>query len=258
MRPHDQVIPMKKLGIVGGVGWPSTVDYYRALCRLSDAYYAGKGVNGPTPIPEMSIESIDINKSFGLRGGALDDHASWAGYDQYFRDALLRLEASGAELAIIAGNTPHNRFAAITDGIRIPVLSIFEAVAQECVRLGARDLLILGTAPTMELPVFRQVLSSHAIDAQPPKSAAERKKVVDLIAELYASRGNGAAARIRGVIHNSLPATGRMRNVCLACTELPHAFRGLENESSIVVGGTRYLNSTMIHARAAFAALLAS
>ena len=77
---------MKKLGIVGGVAWPSTIDYYRAICRLSVAYHADKAVIGPPPVPEMAIESLNINKSFGLRGGAVTDDASWASYDEYFQN----------------------------------------------------------------------------------------------------------------------------------------------------------------------------
>jgi aspartate racemase len=247
---------MKKLGILGGVAWPSTVDYYRAICRLSVAHHADKSVIGPPPVPEMSIESLDISKSFGLRGGAVTDDVSWANYDQYFREALRRLEASGAELAIIASNTPHNRFAAITQGIRIPVLSIFEAVAQECAQRGVEEMLILGTAPTMDSPVFEGVLSRVGIRAFAPKLAEERAKIVALISELYADRNEDAASRIRSVVDRSLPITGRARAVCLACTELPLAFPEIEGESFLVVGDVCYVNSTMIHARAAFAATL--
>ena len=111
---------MKKLGIVGGVAWPSTIDYYRAICRLSTRQHQASGLGGPPATPEMAIESLNINESFGLRGGAVTDDASWSRYDAYFRAALQRLQASGAELAIIASNTPHNRFAAITKGISMP------------------------------------------------------------------------------------------------------------------------------------------
>jgi aspartate racemase len=247
---------MKKLGIVGGVAWPSTIDYYRAICRLSVAYHADKAVIGPPPVPEMAIESLNINKSFGLRGGAVTDDASWASYDEYFREALQRLEASGAELAIIASNTPHNRFSAITQGIRIPVLSIFEAVAQECARLGVEEMLILGTAPTMDLPVFSEAISRFGIHAYPPRLAEDREKVIALISELYADRAENAASRIRSIVDSSFPTTGSARTVCLACTELPLAFPEIERESSVVIGDICYLNTTMVHARAAFAATL--
>jgi aspartate racemase len=245
---------MRKLGILGGVAWPSTIEYYRAICRLSVAHHAGKAVNGPPPVPEMSIESLNINRSFGLRGNYAHE-ASWASYDRYFREALLRLEASGANLAVIASATPHVRFEAITRGIRIPVLNIFEAIAWECARVGVRDLLILGTAPMMDSPAFPEVLSRFGIRGRVPE-AGERAQVAALISELYAGRDDDAAARIRGVVQSSTSAGESADAVCLACTELPLAFPAIEEESSLVIDGILYLNSAMIHARAAFAASL--
>jgi aspartate/glutamate racemase len=59
------------------------------------------------------------------------DEASWVQFDGYHRAALHRLEASGADCALIASNTPHHRFASIVRGIGIPVLSIFTATAKE-------------------------------------------------------------------------------------------------------------------------------
>jgi aspartate racemase len=246
---------MKKLGIVGGVAWPSTIDYYRALCRLSTLQHRANDLGGPPATPEMVIESLNINKSFSLRGGDVTDDASWSRYDGYFRAALQRLQASGAELAIIASNTPHNRFAAITKDISMPVLSIFEAVAAECARLGVSDMLILGTAPTMDAPNFAGVLARVGVKAFAPKSPDERAKVVALIAELQALRDDQAASRLRGVVDASFAPDGRVRAVCLACTELPLAFPAIETESSLVVDDVQYLNTTMIHAKAAFAAM---
>lgn len=242
---------MKKLGIVGGLAWPSTIDYYRALCRMAVARHAGEG---PASTPEMCIESLDVAKSFGMIGKA-GDEASWASYDRYFRQALERLEAAGAEVAIIAANTPHNRFDAITRGMRLPVVSIFEAVARECARLGVREMLVLGTALTMQSPVFPAVLARFGVRGFAPASAEERAKVLGIIAELYAERAVNAAARIREVVDRVMPAAGGERAVCLGCTELPLAFPAIEREPSLAVGDVRYFNSTIIHAREAFAAL---
>jgi aspartate racemase len=83
---------MKKLGIVGGVAWPSTIDYYKGLCRLGVDLHSSLNLTGPPAVPEMTIESLNIAKSFALRGGAITDDLSWAEYDRYFREALERKE----------------------------------------------------------------------------------------------------------------------------------------------------------------------
>jgi aspartate racemase len=249
---------MKKLGIVGGVAWASTVDYYKTICRLSMERHAALGAEGPPSFPEMSIESLNIKKSFGLRGGDITDDASWAAYDAYFRAALQRLASSGAEVAIIASNTPHNRLASITRGLDIPVVSIFDAVAKACAGLGVKDMLILGTAPTMDAPNFAAVLATHGIKAFSPPQAEARKKTVALIAELQTDRNERAAQRMQDIVDASFAATTKPRAVCLACTELPLAFPALERQGDLVVGDIHYINTTVVHAKAAFAALLAT
>jgi aspartate/glutamate racemase len=69
----------------------------------------------------MSIESLDVNKAISYFGTD-EDETSWSQFDGYHRAALERLEASGADFALMASNTPHHRFASIVRGIRIPVL----------------------------------------------------------------------------------------------------------------------------------------
>ncbi len=247
---------MKKLGIVGGVAWPSTIDYYKAICRLSVEHHRRLNVNGPSPIPEMAIESLNLNKSYGLRGGEISDDRSWASYDAYFRDALLRLEQSGAQIAIIASNTPHNRFEAITRGVTIPVVNIFQAVAEHCQSLGLNELLILGTAPTMDSPKFAEVLRQFGIEGWAPREPVDRAEVVKLISELQAESDNDAQRRIAAVVARSTFGSGHAPTVCLACTELPLAFQEIESSTEVIVDGVMYVNTTIVHAKAVFRQLL--
>jgi aspartate racemase len=148
---------MKKIGIVGGVAWLSTVDYYSEICRRS-----------VPSTPEMSIESLDLNKVVSYLG--IDgDEESWSQFDDYHRAALQRLEASGAEFAVMASNTPHHRFASIVRGIGIPVINIFELVAKECARIEAREVLILGTDLTMRSSKFREEFAKYGVEAAGPR-----------------------------------------------------------------------------------------
>ena len=72
----------------------------------------------------LTLHLVIESKSFNMRGNG-DNPESWVQFEEYFRNALIRLETSGAEVAFIASNTPHNRFGEITKGIGIPVVSIF-------------------------------------------------------------------------------------------------------------------------------------
>lgn len=245
-------VQMKKIGIVGGVAWLSTVEYYRTICQLSHRHYQHQQYPGSPPMPEISIESLNMNHSFGLRGEA-GDEASWHRYDAYFNAALKRLEVSGADFAIIASNTPHNRYDAIARGINIPVLNIFDVVAKECAHLGVKNILILGTEPTMNSSVFPRVLAAHGIASAAPGSAHDKSVVIELIGQLQAGKGDGAAERIRAVVESAFAHEPEVRKVaCLACTELPLAFSEFVDSPTFEVDSILYVNTTIVHARAAF------
>ena len=242
---------MKKIGIVGGVGWLSTVDYYTEICRRSERRDVGNQ-NGVRPTPEMSIESLDLSKAAFYIGVDGDD-ASWSRFDEYHRAALQRLEASGADFALIASNTPHHRFDAIARGIGIPVINIFEVVAKECARLEAEQVLILGTTVTMGSPEFRKRFAERGVEAASPQDGELRALTAGLIAELQAGKTEGAAQRIGRIARTSFAGQFTARPVvCLACTELPLAFPEWKTLSSFSVDGVTYVNSSAVHIGAAF------
>lgn len=242
---------MKKIGIVGGIAWLSTVDYYTAICELSERHHAAAELDGPARTPEMSIESLDLRKAVSLLG-AIDDEQSWRGFDAYHREALSRLEAAGADCAILASNTPHHRFASITRGIRIPVINIFDAAAKHCATLGIREIAILGTALTMNSTVLRDAFATHQIGASAP-SAQEQRSVIQLIADLQSGTHEGAAERLSEIARALFAGRKCDRPaVCLACTELPLAFPESKKCATFEFDGITYVNTLAIHARAAF------
>jgi len=127
---------MKKIGIVGGVGWQSTTEYYSELCRRSEQWHLTRNSRDMPTMPEISIESLDLAKAISYLGSD-DDEQSWSQFDDYHRCALKRLETNEADFALMASNTPHHRFEAIVRSIRIPVISILDEMAKESARIGA-------------------------------------------------------------------------------------------------------------------------
>jgi aspartate racemase len=243
---------MKKIGIVGGVGWLSTVDYYSELCRRSEERHLARNPQDVPSTPEISIESLDHKKAVAYLGND-DDEASWSNFDEYHRAALKRLEASGADFALIASNTPHHRLASIVQGVRIPVISIFDAAARECARLGAGEVLILGTALTMRSPVFRAAFAQHGIAASGPVDGSARTATIELITELQLGKIEGATERIGRIGKLSFRRQfSPQPMVCLACTELPLAFSEQKMLATFEYEGVSYLNPTAVHINAAF------
>lgn len=103
---------MKKIGIVGGIAWPSTVEYYSEICRLSEQSIRHRDVDRQPAMPEIVIESLDHSRAVAYIGSDGDEE-SWRRFDAYHNAALRRLEHSGAECALIASDTSHHRFAKI-------------------------------------------------------------------------------------------------------------------------------------------------
>lgn len=229
---------MKKIGIVGGVAWRSTVDYYSQICRRCEEMR-------PPSAPEISVESLDLNKAVSYLG--IDgDEASWSRFDEYHREALKRLENCGADFALIASNSPHHRLQAIVRGVRIPVINLFEEAAKESARIGAAKVLILGTALTMSSQVFRREFAKQGIKAAGPDDETRRSMTIGLIEDLQLGKLDEAANRLGNIAKAS---SGNV--VCLACTELPLAFPKQKTLPTFEVDGILYINTTMVHVNAA-------
>jgi aspartate racemase len=224
---------MKKIGIVGGTAWVSTVQYYSELCRLSEARF------GLTP--EFSIESLDIHRASAYMGDP-DNEESWSLFDAYHRTALERAASCGAEVAFLAANTPHHRFAAITQDVPLQIVNIIDAVALTAKALRIDSLLLLGTALTMKSRIIRRYFASHGIDVETP-SEQDQQRVVGLIGRLQRGRVSGAAQEIR-----SFNKHGKC--VVLGCTELALAFPESKLIPVFEDSGTTYLNSLAIHVQA--------
>jgi aspartate racemase len=209
-------------------------------------------VEGVPSTLEMSIESLHLNKAVSYLG--IDgDEESWSQFDDCYRAALQRLEASGADFALMASNTPHHRFAAIVRGIGIPLISILDVVAKESVRIGASEVPMLGTALTMRSPRFREAFMKYGVEAAGPHDEAARAMTVGLITELQLGKLEGAAERLGRIAKISFERQFRSQPVvCLACTELPLAFQKQKMLATFEYEGISYINTTAMHINAAF------
>jgi aspartate racemase len=125
---------MKTLGIVGGLGPESTIEYYRFLIggyreRVSDGSY-----------PPLLIHSIDVGRVLSLAAQRkLDDLA------EYLLSSLQRLQSAGADFAIMAANTPHLVFDQVASRSALPLISIVQATCNHAKARGLKRLGLFGT-----------------------------------------------------------------------------------------------------------------
>lgn len=239
-----------KLGILGGIAWSSTVDYYAGLCRLAEADPRRQGPGLPR-MPEIAIESLNLAKAFSLLG--TDDDDSWSAFDAYHREALLRLERAGATVGIMAANTPHHRFGQITRGVRLRMINLFELLAQTARREGFNRVTIMGTETTMRSGVLLEAFAAQGITARFPERDIQRG-IIELLHAIHSGHADGATGRFL-----ELAARDRSQStadcIALACTELPALFPAEAKAEIFESGGVVYMDSLRVHVAGAYASL---
>lgn len=149
---------MGTVGIVGGLGPESTIDYYR---RILETWAREE----PGSAPSMVIDSLDVQRA--LRLVERDRPA----LTEYLLGSLRRLAGAGVDFAAMTANTPHIVFDELAARSPVPLLSIVEVCAEEARRRGLRRLALLGTRFTMEAPFYPEVFARHGIEVVTPDEA---------------------------------------------------------------------------------------
>jgi aspartate racemase len=222
---------MTALGIVGGLGPESTIDYYR---RILEAWKR----DDPSSSPSILIDSLDVDR--GLR---LVEHDRPA-LVEYLSASLNRLAAAGADFAAMAANTPHVVFDELAAHSPIPIVSIVEACAEEAQRRGLRRLGLLGTRFTMEGRFYPNVFKRRKMSIVSPNNE-ERTWIHDryvgqlLKGEFLDETRNGVIAVIK-----RLRDEEKIDGVILGGTELTLLL------SAPVVADIPALDTTALHVAA--------
>jgi len=231
---------MKTLGIVGGIGPESTIEYYRFILDL----YRARVSDGSAP--HLLIDSLDVN-----RGIAMLDANDLVSLISYLSSSIERLARAGAEIALIAANTPHLVFDEVQHRSPIPMLSIVEAACEDVRGLGHTRVGLLGTGFTMRARFFPDVFTRAGIELMTPSEAEQTVIHKIYIGELLKNQFLDESRNAILTIIDRLRRDTHVEAILLAGTELPLLLRGAEPE------GLPFLDTTMIHVRAAVDAILA-
>jgi aspartate racemase len=231
---------MAMLGILGGIGPESTVEYYRGLI----AGYRQVRTDGS--YPSIILNSLDVSKLLAWM------NASQLGeVTDYLVDGLQKLVRAGADFAIIAANTPHIVFDEVQQRSPISLISIVEATCAEAERRGISKVALLGTRFTMQARFYPDVFSRKGITlVMPPEDEQtyiHDKYVGELLNNIFLPE---TRERLLGIIEN-MKQRHQIQAAILAGTELPLILNGEQ------ACGIPLLDTTKIHVQAAVARLLA-
>jgi aspartate racemase len=201
---------MKRVGLIGGTSWESTLEYYRLINQRSGAALGGDRT------AEILLWSLDFGAVRELK--ARGDFAALA---VMFRSAARGLTALGAELLVICSNTGHLRAPDIEAAVAVPLAHIVDAVGVAIRRQGLGKVALLGTLETMRSTFYRDRLR-QAWDIETVVPALDIQARVHEIAILEVARGqrsDESRAELVRIIEDLCPGTAG--GAVLGCTELP-------------------------------------
>ena len=229
---------MKTLGIIGGIGPESTIEYYRRLHAL----YRQRVPDGSAP--SIIINSIDNKKLLDLAGTDLGELAT------YLTAEVEKLARARATFGLLAANTPHLVFDSVAQHSTIPLLSIVSATCEAAKTRGLKRLGLLGTRFTMESSFYRDALSNKQIELLVPNEEEQAwvhgKYMQELLKGIILPE---TRERLMAII-KALKDRSQIDGVILGGTELSLILR------DETVFGVPVLDTTQIHVEAAVAQLI--
>jgi aspartate racemase len=196
------------IGMLGGMSWESTAQYYRLANELVRERLGGLH---SARIVLASVDFADVE--------ALQVAGRWDEAGQLLAEAAKGLEAAGAELLLICTNTMHKVADQVQAAVDIPLLHLADATAQAVTRVGVQTVGLLGTAFTMEQDFYRDRLTSHGLRVLIPRPE-DRAEVHRIIYEELC-RGvvrEESRRAYRDVIMRLVDAGAE--GVVLGCTEI--------------------------------------
>ena len=219
---------MTTVGLVGGLGPESTIDYYR---RIIDGWQRHE----PATTPSIVIDSLDPNRALHLA--------------QYDRDALFdyifgsmrRLTGAAVDFIAITANTPHLLYDELAGASTCPMISIVEVCAEEARRRGILRPLLLGTRFTMEGVFFPEVLARFGIQVVTPEDDDRRWVHERYVNELLIGDFRAETRRDVVALIERLRDRYAIDAVILGGTELP-LLLGMKT-----VAGLPVLDTTELH-----------
>ncbi|MFE7529559.1 aspartate/glutamate racemase family protein [Kitasatospora sp. NPDC057542] len=200
---------MRSIGLIGGMSWESSAEYYRLLNGLTRERLGGHHC---APSVMVTVDFAEIE--------AMQRADDWQGAAQRLAGAAVSLERAGAELVVLCTNTMHRVADEIAAAIRIPFVDIIDATVQRIEAAGMRTVGLLGTRFTMEGEFYRARMAECGIEVIVPH-APDRVLVHDVIYhELTRGRIQDSSRQEFKRIVDALAERGA-EGVILGCTEIP-------------------------------------
>ena len=203
----------RKVGLIGGMSWYSTIEYYRCVnARVQERLGGHRSAR-------LVVESLDFEE---VRAAQVAE--DWSGAGDVLAAAGERLQAGGAQALAICTNLMHKVAPELEARTDVPLLHIADAVADRLTTQGVSNVALLGTSWVMEEGFYAERLAARGVEVVVP-GRADREHVDRVIFdELTRGRVTETSREEFVRIMTDLAGRGAQAAV-LACTEIEHLFR---------------------------------
>jgi len=222
-------IEMKTIGLIGGLGPESTVDYYKEIISVFNTKYA------ELAYPEIIVYSVNINEFMQFV-----EVKNWQELSKWLLEKIVSIHRAGAEFAAIASNTPHILFEEIESKSPIPLLSIVESTCTKAQDMGVKNVGLMGTKLTMEADFYKTPFISKGISVIVPSEEEQQFIHQKLFSEIELGIFKESTREELLAIAKRMVEQEGIDSLILGCTELPLIL----TESKF---GIPFLNTTVIH-----------
>ena len=199
---------MKTIGLIGGMSWESSAQYYAIINR------AVRDRLGGSHSAKILMHSLDFGEIERLQ---LD--GDWSSLTNQMVDVAKRVQAGGADVVLICSNTMHLMADTIAAEITIPLLHVVDPTAAAIVKAGLKRVGLLGTAFTMERPFYRERLAAAGLEVLIPSDPDRREVHRVIYEELVAGKFEPSSRQIYREVIARLVDRGAQA-IVLGCTEI--------------------------------------
>lgn len=223
---------MKTIGLIGGLSWQSSIDYYRLVNQDVQARLGG----------HHNARSVMVSVDFA-DAEALMRAGDWNGLERLLVDAGRRLEAAGADFAVLCTNTMHKLAGPLQAALRVPLLNIVDVAAGAVRAAGLEPVALLGTRFVMREDFYVARLAANGVRALVPDEAGQAEVDRIIFDELTRGVVSDASRQAYLRVIDKLRQRGA-QGVILGCTEIGLLLK--PGDCALPL-----LDTTALHARAA-------
>ena len=201
---------MKTIGLVGGLSWESSKEYYRIMNETVNERLGGLR---SAKCMLYSLDFAEIREIQQTKG--------WDEVTKILIDAAQRLEAAGADIVVICANTMHKFVPEIERRIHVPILHIADATAEKILEKGLKKVGLLGTKMTMEEDFYKgRIRERFGVDVLVPDKDDRDFIERVIFDELCVGKMNASSKKRFKQIIGKLVENGA-EGIILGCTEIP-------------------------------------